>query len=332
MKSICVLPGDGIGPEVVGCATRVLERVTDELELHTADIGRAAFHRYGEHLPTDTLAAMEASDSSLFGAVTSDEGGGYDSPVLRFRKELELFANLRPVKNIAQVSTAAMDLLIVRENTEGLYTMDEHEDDAGVTTRRRVSKSACKKIVEKAINEASRTGRKGVCCVHKANVLRKSDGLFLQMFRDIARTQGQGLTFSDQLVDSAAAKLVTKPDAFDVIVTLNLYGDILSDLAAGVVGGLGFAPSGNMGDRQSVFEPAHGSAPDIAGKGIANPTAAILAAAMMLEPLDFSEEASHVRESTEQVYRSGLRTLDVGGTLGSEKFTDRVLYNLKSMV
>ncbi|MCJ2532640.1 MAG: NAD-dependent isocitrate dehydrogenase [Candidatus Thermoplasmatota archaeon] len=325
MKSICVLPGDGIGPEVVGCATRVLERVTDELELHMADIGRAAFRRSGEHLPTDTLAAMEASDSSLFGAVTSDEGTGYDSPVLRFRKELELFANLRPVKNIAQVSTAAMDLLIVRENTEGLYTMDEHEDDAGVTTRRRVSKYACKKIVEKAIDEARRTGRKGVCCVHKANVLRKSDGLFLQVFRDIARTHGQGLTFSDQLVDSAAAKLVTRPDAFDVIVTLNLYGDILSDLAAGVVGGLGFAPSGNMGDRQSVFEPAHGSAPDIAGKGIANPTAAILAAAMMIEHLGMTEEAAVIASAVSETYRAGDSTMDVGGNLGSHAFTEAVI-------
>ena len=332
MKSICVLPGDGIGPEVVGCATRVLGRVTDQLELHTADIGRAAFHRSGEHLPTDTIAAMEASDSCLFGAVTSDEGAGYDSPVLRFRKELDLFANLRPVKNIAKVSTAAMDLLIVRENTEGLYTMDEHEDDAGVTTRRRVSRSACERIVEKAIDEARRTGRKSVCCVHKANVLRKSDGLFLQVFRDTARTRGQGLKFTDQLVDSAAAKMVMRPEAFDVVVTLNLYGDILSDLAAGIVGGLGFAPSGNMGDRRSVFEPAHGSAPDIAGKGIANPTATILAAAMMLDHLGFSVEAGHVRESTEQVYRNGFRTVDVGGALGSEKFTDRVLCNLKSML
>ncbi len=331
MKSICVLPGDGIGPEVVGCATRVLERVTDQLELHTADIGRRAFDRSGKYLPADTFAAMEASDSCLFGAVTSDEGAGYNSPVLRFRKELKLFANLRPVKNIARISSAGMDLLIVRENTEGLYTMDEHEDDAGVTTRRRVSESACNKIVERAIHETRRTGRKSICCVHKANVLRKSDGLFLRVFRDNARTCEQDLEFTDQLVDSVAAKLVMEPDTFDVIVTLNLYGDILSDLAAGIVGGLGFAPSGNMGDKHSVFEPAHGSAPDIAGRGIANPTATILAAAMMLDHLGFSVEARQVRESTEQVYRSGLGTIDIGGALGSEKFTDSVLCNLESM-
>lgn len=306
--------------------------MTNQLELHTADIGRPALERSGEQLPADTIAAMEASDSCLFGAVTSVEGADYDSPVLKFRKELDLYANLRPVKNIAKVSPAALDLLIVRENTEGLYTMDEEEDDAGVTTRRRVSRSACEKIVRRAIEEALRARRRSVCCVHKANVLRKSDGLFLQVFRDNARTRGEGLSFADQLVDSAAARLVTRPTEFDVIVTLNLYGDILSDLAAGIVGGLGFAPSGNMGDRHSVFEPAHGSAPDIAGRGIANPTATILAAAMMLDHLGLSVEADRVRESTERVYANGLGTVDVGGTLGSEKFTDSVLCNLESML
>ena len=329
MKSICVLPGDGIGPEVVGCAIRVLERVTDQLELYTADIGRAAFHRSGEHLPTDTIAAMEASDSCLFGAATSDEGAGYDSPVLRFRKELDLFANLRPVKNIAKVSTAAMDLLIVRENTEGLYTMDEHEDDAGVTTRRRVSRSACERIVEKAIGEARRTGRKSVCCVHKANVLRRSDALFLGIFNEAMRREASRLSYSDQLVDSAAARLVESPEEFDVIVTLNLYGDILSDVAAAVVGGLGFAPSGNIGRSHSVFEPAHGSAPDIAGYGVANPTAAILSATMMLEHLGMAEEAAVIASAVSEAYRAGDSTMDVGGSLGSSAFTEAVIRHVR---
>jgi methanogen homoisocitrate dehydrogenase len=330
MKSICVLPGDGIGPEVVGCATRVLEVVTDQLELLRADIGRSAFERHGTYLPEDTLELMRGSDSCLFGAVTSPEGPNHDSPVLRFRKDLDLFANLRPIIDIAGRSPVEIDMLIVRENTEGLYTQDEQDDDAGVTTRRRVSRSACTRIVAKAIDEARRRGRRSVCCVHKANVLRKSDGLFLQVFRDISRAEGQGLEFKDQLVDSAAAKMVMRPDTFDVIVTLNLYGDILSDLAAGLVGGLGFAPSGNIGDRHSVFEPAHGSAPDIAGRGVANPTATILAAAMMLDHVGLTEEAQRVRESVARVYKAGLATADIGGALGSEEFTGRVLENLGS--
>jgi isopropylmalate/isohomocitrate dehydrogenase-like protein len=330
MKSICVLPGDGIGPEVVGCTTRILETVADRLELSRAEIGRSAFERHGTYLPQDTLDLMKACDSCLFGAVTSDEGPDYDSPVLRFRKELGLFANLRPVTDIAGRSPLNTDILIVRENTEGLYTQDEEEDDLGVTTRRRVSRSACERIVRKAIDEARKGGRGSVCCVHKANVLRKSDGLFLQVFRDLARSEGQGLEFDDQLVDSAAAKMVMRPDAFDVIVTLNLYGDILSDLAAGMVGGLGFAPSGNIGLEHSVFEPAHGSAPDIAGKGVANPTATMLAAAMMLDHIGLSEEARRVRDAVGRVYRDGFSTVDIGGELGSNDFTGKVLENLAS--
>lgn len=269
---------------------------------------------------------MRRCDSSLFGAVTSLPGASYRSPVLTFRKELGLFANLRPVRTILQASCRKpIDVVIVRENSEGLYNRPEVEDGDGVTTHRRVSRRASEDIVEMAFDWALSHGRKRICCVHKANVLRKSDGLFLEVFKGRSSADIAGLETSDQLVDSAAMLLVTDPARFDVIVTLNLYGDILSDVAAGVAGGLGFAPSANIGRRHSVFEPSHGSAPDIAGKGTANPTATILAASLMLEHIGMPDESQRIRVAVDRTYAAGHLTLDVGGTLGSKDFTDRVI-------
>ena len=327
MKSICVLRGDGIGPEVIDCATRVLQAATDQLEYVHADIGQSAYRNTGESLPHDTLQMMADSDSCLFGAVTTREGQGHDSPVLEFRKTLDLFANVRPVTDIACCNRKAenIDLVIVRENTEGLYTRDEVEDTDGVTTMRRVTRRAAERIVDYAIDYAIRERRSEICCVHKANVLRRSDGLFLSVFEDAMNRRGKGLSSSNRLVDSTAARLVTAPEEFDVIVTLNLYGDILSDVAAAVVGGLGFAPSGNIGPDHSVFEPAHGSAPDIVGDGIANPTAAILSGCMMLNHLELTTAAADVFSAVSDAYRNGERTMDVGGILGSKAFTDRVV-------
>lgn len=299
------------------------------LELVRGDIGLGAFKKTGRFLPEETLDLMRQCDSSLFGAVTSVDSLSYDSPVLRFRKELDLYANLRPVKSLVTLQgRAPIDVVIVRENSEGMYTQDEVFDDAGVITRRRVSRHACERIVEFAVSYARAKGRRRITCVHKANVLKASDGMFLSVFREVLAEKGKDLQASDQLVDSAAMRIVTDPSAFDVIVTLNLYGDILSDVAAGVAGGLGFAPSGNIGPRHSVFEPAHGSAPDIAGKGIANPTAAILAAAMMLSHIGMREEAAAIERAVEAFYSSGHLTVDLGGRHGSGSFTDHVIRNL----
>ncbi|MDH3365818.1 MAG: isocitrate/isopropylmalate dehydrogenase family protein [Thermoplasmata archaeon] len=325
MKSVCVLRGDGIGPEVVDCATRVLTAATDNIEFIYADIGRDAHSRTGNYLPDDTIEAMKGADSCLFGAVTSQRDPGYDSPVLRFRKHLDLYANIRPLKNVSRSSETSLDIIIVRENTEGLYTMNETEDDQGVTTMRRVSRKASKRIISHAIGLARDRRRSGLCCVHKANVLQRSDGLFLKLFTEAVEKEGDWLCHSDRLVDSAAAGIIMFPEEFDVIVTLNLYGDILSDVAAAVVGGLGFAPSGNIGPSHSVFEPAHGSAPDIAGRGVANPTAAILSAGMMLDHLGMTNEAAIVEDAVSAAYRSGARTVDIGGDCGSHKFTERVI-------
>lgn len=308
----------------------MLTAVAPGLELLHADIGQSAFHRHGTYLPDGTLELMRTCDSTLFGAVTSPPDPGYSSPVLAFRRELDLYANLRPVKNLFPPDDRApIDVVIVRENSEGLYHQLETEDAGGVTTHRRVTKRGSERIVDFAIDHAVRAGRKRLCCVHKANVLRKSDGLFLGIFRERMSKVQADLVGTDQLVDSAAMHLVTDPSKFDVIVTLNLYGDILSDVAAGSAGGLGFAPSGNIGPVHSVFEPAHGSAPDIAGKGVANPSATILASAMMLEHIRMDREALQVRTAVADAYASGHLTVDIGGRHGSESFTDHVVQRLR---
>ncbi len=326
MKKICVLPGDGIGPEVVRCAVSVLKSVTDQLDFIEADIGQKAYKESGAYLPRETLDLMRSCDSTLFGAVTTPTTPDYVSPVLEFRKELDLYANVRPVRTIARSSPlGSIDVIIVRENSEGMYTQNEVAGDSGVTTMRRVSRHGCERIVSFAIDYCVRNGRSRLCCVHKANVLRKSDGLFLSIFREKMALEGKALKAEDQLVDSVGLHLVTDPRRFDAIVTLNLYGDILSDVAAGVAGGLGFAPSGNIGDKHSVFEPAHGSAPDIQGKGTANPTAAMLSGAMMLRHLGLPVPAKQVESAIASVYSSGHITQDLGGRHGSGSFTDHVL-------
>ncbi len=331
MKKICVLPGDGVGPEVVGCAISVLRAATDQLEFVEAPIGEAAFSDSGSYLPGETLDLMRSSDSTLFGAVTTPSVPDYVSPVLTFRKELDLYANVRPIRTIVRAGQmGSINVVIVRENSEGMYTQNEVFDDLGVTTMRRITRRACTRIVEFAIDYAHRNGRGAICCVHKANVLKASDGLFLSIFREKMATVGGSITAQDQLVDSAGMHLVTDPGRFDVIVTLNLYGDILSDVAAGVAGGLGFAPSGNIGEKHSVFEPAHGSAPDIAGKGRANPTAAILSGAMMLRHLGMPIPAEEIERAVASVYQSGHLTYDIGGRHGSESFTEHVVRALRS--
>lgn len=330
MKRICVLPGDGIGPEVVECAVAVLRAASKELEFEYAEIGERAYGMTGAYLPNETLEMMQSCDSCLFGAVTSSELPDYESPVLKFRKALDLYGTIRPIRTLVrQTGRAPIDVVIVRESSEGMYTQNEVFDDDGVTTLRRVTRKASERIVDLAINYTLTHRRMRVCCVHKSNVLRSSDGLFLEVFRERAEKADKELIFEDHLVDSAAMKLVTDPEAFDVIVTLNLYGDILSDVAAGVAGGLGFAPSASIGPKYSVFEPAHGSAPDIAGRGVANPTAAILAGAMMLDHLEMHETAERIRRAVSEVYSLGHLTIDVGGRHGSRSFSEQVVAALR---
>ncbi len=288
MTIITLIPGDGIGQEVVPAAARVLEAFALPLTLQYADAGWATFQQGGDALPPSTLALCEASDAILFGATQSpmDKVAGYRSPILALRKRFDLFANLRPAR------AGDIDLLIVRENTEGLYSGRERVEDDGATAiaERVITRRASERIVRAACEQALLRRHK-LTIVHKANVLKETCGLFRRVAFEVTAGYAD-LEVEEMLVDTAAMRLVQDPARFDVIVTTNLFGDILSDLAAGLTGGLGIAPSANLGiGRPAVFEPVHGSAPDIAGKGIADPRAALLSTAMLLEFLGYRAEA-----------------------------------------
>lgn len=292
---IVLLPGDGIGQEVVPAAHEILQSLNLPLEFEWGAAGFGAFEEYGNALPDETLALCESSDAILFGATSSPmtKVPGYQSPILSLRQHFDLYANLRPAVG------DGVDLLVVRENTEGLYSRRERVEDDGQTAiaERVITARACERVVRAACEQAM-TRRRQLTLVHKANVLKETCGLFRRIGFEVA-SQYPELTVNELLVDTAAMKLVQHPEQFDVIVTTNLFGDILSDLTAGLVGGLGIAPSANVGDgRPAVFEPVHGSAPDIAGQGIADPRATILSAAMMLDYLGFVEEGALLTRTT----------------------------------
>ena len=346
-KAVAVIPGDGIGPEVIDAALDVLDHLDVDLELLHVDAGLACRKRTGTYLPDATLAAVREADAVLFGAITSPlaaEDPSYKSVILTLRQELDAYANVRPARDLGQPCKApGLDLVLVRENTEGMYNCPEEEDAEGVTTFRRITRRGSERVARFALDLARRQGRRRVTCLHKANVLRKSDGLFRSVFFQEAAALGfptggkplHGVSpqaplpqADDMLLDNAALQLVLDPHRFDVLVTMNLYGDVLSDEMAGLVGGLGFAPSGSYGPRAALFEPVHGSAPDIAGKGVANPTGAILSAAMMLEHLGHAGEARRVEAAVRGALAAG-RTPDAGGTLSTGDFTALVVAGLK---
>lgn len=319
---IAVIEGDGIGPEQLAATETVLREIEGNFDLSTdlipVEAGDQAAKDRGVALPDSSLATLTKCDCCLKGPVGDS---AYDV-IIRLRQQLNLYANVRPAKSMANVPSLnpQTDLVIVRENTEGLYIGLEEGDDQKATATRLVTRRASERIARFAF-EMARQRRKAVTAVHKANVMKKTDGLFLAACRDVAGTY-RDIDFGDMLVDAAAMNLIRKPDAFDVVVTTNMFGDILSDEAAQVVGGLGLAASGNIGDNFAIFEPVHGSAPDIAGRNIANPTSMILSAAMMLEWLGGrnrdaeAAEASHaIRDSVEACLAAGETTPDLGGKL-----------------
>ncbi len=329
MTRVAVMGGDGIGPEVVGATMRILEQMDLGLEFVKTYMGLECFKRTGDYLPPETLRTLESSKAVLFGAITSPVTPDpcYRSPLLQLRRHFDLYANIRPCFPILpEFKVVDLNTVIVRENTEGMYTGREREEEGSVILERVVSEKGCRRIVEKAIKVSKVMGFDRITCVHKANVLRKSDGLFRRVFYEVM--QGSGLEADDMIVDAAAAALVTKPRSFQCIVTLNLYGDILSDEAAALTGGMGMAPSANIGDRFGLFEPVHGSAPDIAGMGIANPSATILSAVLMLEFLRKMDAASRLQSALVQTLIEGDRTKDLGGKLGTADFADKVAERL----
>ncbi len=328
---LCVLGGDGIGPEVTAAALEVLQASGLEFTPEAAQIGFGAYEQTGQSFPDATAAAIERADAALLGAVTTPPGiKGYRSPILQMRQRFALYANLRPCLSLPHESCRpGIDLVIVRENTEGLYSGRERVEDGGDTaiTERVITRAASERIVRFACERARGRLARKVTIVHKANVLRESDGLFRRVALEVAHGY-PGLEVEELIVDACAMHLLKRPTDFDVIVTTNLFGDILSDEACMLVGGLGLACSANLGESAAVFEPVHGSAPDIAGQGKANPLAAIRSAALLLDHVGEAERAERVRAAVAGALEAGEVTPDLGGALDTAGATQAVVSRL----
>ena len=326
--NLALIPGDGIGPEVAAAARRVLDATGLDLTWTELAAGQSAMDQLGDPLPPATLAGVTAADATLKGPTATAKGGGFRSVNVALRQQLKLFANYRPARSLPGITTRFedVDLIIIRENTEGLYSGLEHEVVSGVVESLRIiTRVASERIARFAFQTAQRQGRRRVTCVHKANILKLSDGLFLQCCREVAE-QFPDIEFDDCIVDAAAMKLVSDPHAFDVLVMENLFGDILSDLCSGLVGGLGVTPSANVGEKIAVFEAVHGTAPDIAGRGLANPTALILSGVLMLRFLGEKETADRVEAAVGKVISGGETvTGDLGGKASTDQFVDAVI-------
>jgi homoisocitrate dehydrogenase len=326
--SICLLGGDGIGPEVTEQAARVLQALPLSFEFSRAEIGFGAYQKYGSPLPPETEARILAAEATLFGAVTTPPDiPGYFSPVLRMRQKFDLYANIRPCKSLPHPgSRPGLDMIIVRENTEDLYSGVERVEDGGnrAISEMIITRRASERVVRKAFELAAAGGYHKVTIVHKANVLRQTCGLFRRVAFEVA-AQFPAIQAEEMLVDTCAMELIRAPEQFQVIVTTNLFGDILSDEASMLVGGLGVAYSGNIGENAAIFEPVHGSAPKIAGQGKANPAAAILSAAFMLEYIGEPQQAARLRQAVLAAMSTGQVTEDLGGRLSTIQAADAVI-------
>ena len=326
MYDIAIISGDGIGNEVMESAEYLLDKLDINFNFSYGEAGFECFNKNGATLPEETIKIAKSSDATLFGASTSTPG--QPSPIINLRKELDVYANLRPIKSYKGVKSIKdnIDFIIVRENTEGLYSQIEYGDDDKVIAERVITRRASEKISEIAFKLAKRRNNKNkVTCVHKSNVLKKTDGVFKESFYNVAKNYPEIAT-EDFYVDATAMYLITDPLNFDVIVSSNLFGDILSDESAGLVGGLGLAPSGNIGDENGLFEPVHGSAPDIAGKNIANPCSMILSTAMMLDYIGEKETALKINEAVETVVAKGkILTPDLGGKSKTMEMTQAIV-------
>ena len=335
--SVTLIPGDGIGPEITDAALLALEATGVEFHWDRQSAGASAVERRGEALPNPAVESIRATKVALKGPIETPLGGGYRSVNVALRQEFGLFANLRPVRTIIPYrGYDGIDLVMVRENTQGLYAGVEHfvqlgdDPKAVAESVAIVTREGCRKILRFAFEYAHHHGRERVTIVHKANILKMVSGLFLEEGRNIAREYDGRLAWDERIIDNAAMQLVMHPEQFDVIVTTNMFGDILSDQMAGLVGGLGLAPSGNIGDKAAIFEAVHGTAPDIAGEGKANPAALILSSAMMLEHLGEMDAGRRVREAVVRTIRDdGVRTADLGGKATTMGFAKAVAERVK---
>jgi isocitrate dehydrogenase (NAD+) len=326
--TITLIPGDGIGPEVTRATRTILDAAGADLEYDEQIAGIAALEQVNNPLPDETLASIERTGVALKGPLTTPSGTGFRSINVAIRKQFELYANVRPVKTLLPDGRYDdIDLVLIRENTEGLYVGVEHyigmegDPKAAAESVMIITRFGAERISRYAFEYARRHGRKKVTLAHKANILKYTQGLFLEVAHEVA-TDYPEIEWEDRIIDATAMQLVLNPYDFDVLVMENMFGDILSDLMAGLVGGLGFAPAANIGDEVAMFEAVHGSAPDIAGKGVANPTSLLLSACLMLDHLDQTEVADRIRTAVRGVLGAGtVRTADMGGSHGTEDYT-----------
>ncbi len=335
---IVLIPGDGIGPEVTAAVRRIFEAAAAPVEWVPHVAGLAAIARGQDALPAETLEAIRHHGVALKGPCTTPIGEGFVSINVRLRKELDLYAAVRPVRNLDGVSTrfSGVDLVIVRENTEGLYSGIEAELAPGVVTTTKVAtEKACTRIARWAFHYARQRGRKKVSVFHKANIMKLTDGMFMRCARAVHDREAPEIDYQEMIIDAGCMALVQDPTRFDLLLLENLYGDVLSDLCAGLVGGLGVVPGANIGDHDAVFEAVHGSAPDIAGRNLANPLALLMSAVMLLNHLAETRDdeactaaAQRIKDGYNRALADGCKTRDLGGTLGTEAFADAVIQRL----
>jgi isocitrate dehydrogenase (NAD+) len=328
--TIVLIPGDGIGPEVTGAACKVLEAAGLDVQWVEMPAGAGAVAMgFDNVLPQQTLDAILRFRVALKGPVTTPIGGGFASVNVQLRKRLNLYAAVRPVRNLPGIRTRYenVDLVVVRENTEGLYSGIENEVTAGVVTSMKVATvTACTRIAHYAFEYARSRGRKKVTAFHKANIMKLTDGMFIRCAKQVHDDVFADIEYEELIIDAASMKLVQDPSRFDIILCENLYGDIISDMCAALVGGLGVVPGANIGDEAAVFEAVHGSAPDIAGRGLANPLACIMSGVMMLNHLGETRIAERIKNAYNAVLAEGQTlTRDLGGTAGTEEFTEAVV-------
>src|SRR5436305_11611680 len=332
---ITLIPGDGIGTEVTQAVVRILEATGLKFEWETVQAGAEAFEKYKEYIPKELTASIERTHVALKGPITTPVGGGFASINVQLRKQFELYANFRPVRNLPHIPTRYpdIDLVIVRENTESLYSGLEHEVVPGVVESLKIiTEKASTRISRFAFEYARNNKRKKVHAIHKANIMKLSDGLFLKCSRTVSKEYPE-IVYGEHIVDNTCMQLVTNPYQYDMLLLENLYGDIISDLCAAFVGGLGLVPGANIGHGCAIFEAVHGSAPDIAGKGLANPTALLQSAILMLRHLGEIQAADRAQSAMEAVYAERKHvTKDVGGNAGTTEFADAVIAALESPV
>lgn len=334
-RRIAIIPGDGIGPEITDATLSILSATGFEADYTFLEAGTPALEKYGDAMPQQTIDAVREIGIALKGPTTTPTGGGHVSANVRLRKALDLYANVRPAHTLPGIkgpfADKKIDIIIVRENTEDLYAGIEFQPHPDIAQAVKViTRPGCQRLCEYALDMARKQGRKRVTAVHKANIMKLTDGMFLQVFHEVAKGYPE-LVADDIIVDNCCMQLVTRPEKFDVLVTENLYGDIVSDLCAGLVGGLGLAPGANIGKNCAVFEAVHGSAPDIAGKGVANPTALLFSALMMLRHLGENERADRIQNSVIRVCGDGkCLTMDLGGKASTEEFKVEVIHQAQA--